>query len=183
MLDGQGLSPTPNLFSLRHSLLTHLTFVDVAVEELRPHYMQGYGAVAADASAALNGIVEELHVTIGQLTRALAVDRSEDLRTRLEKIGVQADVVLLHTLEELVTKYGVVEFRSALATILDTLERTGLELAVFGRVSTGKSSLLNRLLEKEVLPVGVTPITAVPTRIHFRPASATAGDVRRYAGA
>lgn len=167
MLDGQGLSPGPRRFGLRHSLLTHLTFVDVAVEELKPRYMQGYGAVAADAAAALNGIVEELHGTIGQLTSALSVDRSEDLRTRLGKIGIQADVELLDTLEELVAKYGFVEFRSALATILDTLERHGLELAVFGRVSTGKSSLLNRLLEREVLPVGVTPITAVPTRITF----------------
>ena len=167
MLDGQSLSPTPNAFSLRHSLLSHLTFVDVAVEELKPHYMEGYGAVAPDAAAALNGIVEELHGTLGQLTRALEVDRSENLRARLEKIGVQADIELLDTLEELITKYGLVEFRSGLATILDTLERRGLELAVFGRVSTGKSSLLNRLLEGEVLPVGVTPITAVPTRIAF----------------
>lgn len=167
MLDGQGLSPTPRRVGLRHSLLTHLTFIDVAVEELKPHYMRGYGAVAPEAAAALNGIVEELHGTIGQLTRALSVDRSEDLRARLARIGARADVALLDTLEELVAKYGLVEFRSALATILDTLERRGLELAVFGRVSTGKSSLLNRLLERDVLPVGVTPITAVPTRIAF----------------
>jgi GTP-binding protein EngB required for normal cell division len=80
-----------------------------------------------------------------------------------------ADVSLIATLEDLVTRYGLIEFRSALATILETLERRGLELAVFGRVSTGKSSLLNRLLEREVLPVGVTPITAVPTRIGFGP--------------
>lgn len=129
--------------------------------------MQGYGAVAPDAAAALNGIVEELHGTIAQLTRALAVDRSEDVRTRLERIGIHADHALLNTLEELISKYGLVEFRSALATILDTLERRGLEVAVFGRVSTGKSSLLNRLLERDILPVGVTPITAVPTRIGF----------------
>src|SRR5438093_8953615 len=30
MLDGQGLSPTPHRIGLRHSLLTHLAFVDVA---------------------------------------------------------------------------------------------------------------------------------------------------------
>lgn len=167
MLDGQGLSPAPRRIGLRHSLLTHLTFVDVSVEELKPRYMTGYGAVAPEAAAALNGIVEELHGTIGQLTRSLAVDRSEVLRTRLEKIGSHADVGLLDTLEELITKYGLVEFRSALATIFDTLERRGLELAVFGRVNTGKSSVLNRLLERDVLPVGVTPITAVPTRIAF----------------
>jgi GTP-binding protein EngB required for normal cell division len=170
MLDTQGLSPTPQRVGLRHSLLTLLTFVDIAVEELKPHYMRGYGAVAPEAAAALNGIAEELHGTIGQLTRALAVDRSGDLRTRLAQVGVGADAELLETLEELVTKYGLVECRSALGTILDTLERRGLELAVFGRVSTGKSSLLNRLLERDVLPVGVTPITAVPTRIAFGPA-------------
>ena len=167
MLDGQGLSPTPRRIGVRHSILTHLAYVDVAVEELKPHYMRGYGAVAPEAAAALNGIVEELHGTIGQLSQYLAIDRTEDLLTRLEGIGAPADLALLATLEELITKYGLVEFRSALATILDTLERRGLELAVFGRVSTGKSSLLNRLLERDVLPVGVTPITAVPTRIAF----------------
>ncbi len=167
MLDGQGLSPTPRRISLRHSILTHLLYVDVSVEELKPHYMQGYGAVAPQAAAALNGIVEELHGTIGQLTRYLSVDRTEDLLSRLERIGASVDLGLLHLLEELISKYGLVEFRSVLATILDALERRGLELAVFGRVSTGKSSLLNRLLGREVLPVGVTPITAVPTRIGF----------------
>jgi GTP-binding protein EngB required for normal cell division len=167
ILSGQGLSPTPQRTGLRWAILTHLAYVDVAVEELKPHYMRGYGAVAPEAAAALNGIVEELHGTIGQLSRYLAIDRTEDLRTRLESIRARADLALLSTLEELITKYGLVEFRSALATILDTLERRGLELAVFGRVSTGKSSLLNRLLERDVLPVGVTPITAVPTRIAF----------------
>ncbi len=36
---------------------------------------------------------------------------------------------------------------------------------MFGRVSSGKSSLLNAILDTEVLPVGVTPVTSVPTRI------------------
>lgn len=35
------------------------------------------------------------------------------------------------------------------------------------RVSSGKSSLLNHILHTEVLPVGVNPITAVPTRLVF----------------
>ena len=167
MLDGQGLSATPIRIALRHSLLTHLSYIDIAVEELKPHYMQGFGAVAPEAGSALNGIVEELHGTIGQLTRALSAERSADLKGRLERIGPHPDFTLLDTLEEIVTRYGLVEFRTALTTVLDTLERRGLELAVFGRVSTGKSSLLNRLLDRDVLPVGVTPITAVPTRIGF----------------
>jgi len=167
VLSGQGLPPTPRQTGVRWSILTHLAYVDVAIEELKPHYMRAYGAVAPEASAALNGIVEELHGTIAQLTRYLSVDRSEDLHARLKRIRTGPDGALLKALEELIAKYGLVEFRSGLGTILDTLERRGLELAVFGRVSTGKSSLLNRLLGRDVLPVGVTPITAVPTRIAF----------------
>jgi tRNA U34 5-carboxymethylaminomethyl modifying GTPase MnmE/TrmE len=167
MLEGQDLSPSPSKIGLRHSILTHLTFVDVAVEELKPHYMEGYGEVSPDAKHALNGIVEELHGTIRQLTTSLSADRDGNLRSRLAAVSDLGDLGVLTTLEEVIARYGLVEFRSPLATILDTLQRHGLELAVFGRVSTGKSSLLNRLLERDVLPVGVTPITAVPTRITF----------------
>lgn len=167
ILEGQGLSPAPRRTGLRWAIVTRLAYVDAAVEELKPHYMQGYGAVVPEAAEALNGIVEELHATIGGLSRSLSIERTADLQSRLARVGPSADAALLDTLSELITKYGLVEFRAALATILDTLERRGLELAVFGRVSTGKSSLLNRLLERDVLPVGVTPITAIPTRIGF----------------
>jgi GTP-binding protein EngB required for normal cell division len=47
------------------------------------------------------------------------------------------------------------------------LEDDNFELALFGRVSSGKSSLLNALLGIDVLPVGVNPITAVPTRLRY----------------
>ena len=39
------------------------------------------------------------------------------------------------------------------------------EIAFFGRVSSGKSSLLNRIIGVDLLPTGVTPVTSVPTRI------------------
>jgi GTP-binding protein EngB required for normal cell division len=51
--------------------------------------------------------------------------------------------------------------------LLDRTEDTALEIVVFGRVSTGKSSLLNHIIGNNLLPVGVTPITAVPTRIGY----------------
>jgi GTP-binding protein EngB required for normal cell division len=61
----------------------------------------------------------------------------------------------------------MVEFRAPIASVLDRAEDKTFEIAVFGRVSSGKSSLLNAILEAEILPVGVTPITAVPTRIAY----------------
>ncbi len=43
--------------------------------------------------------------------------------------------------------------------------RNGIEVAVFGRFKAGKSSLLNDLAGRPVLPIGVVPVTAVVTRI------------------
>ena len=59
------------------------------------------------------------------------------------------------------------DYRGRLSGILDRLESKSFEIALFGRVSSGKSSLLNHIAGADVLPVGVNPITAVPTRIVF----------------
>jgi dynamin family protein len=77
--------------------------------------------------------------------------------------------MLLRELERVITKHGLVEFRGPLSIVIERLESGHLEVGVFGRVSSGKSSLLNYLFEAEVLPVGVTPVTAVPTRISSGP--------------
>lgn len=77
------------------------------------------------------------------------------------------DVALLKTLERIVNEHGLVEFRPTLAMILDRLESKNFEIALFGRVSSGKSSLLNHIVQTDILPVGVTPITAVPTRLIY----------------
>jgi GTP-binding protein EngB required for normal cell division len=42
-----------------------------------------------------------------------------------------------------------------------------LTVAVFGNFKAGKSSLLNQLAQRDVLPVGVVPVTAVITRLRF----------------
>ncbi|GAA8170803.1 hypothetical protein NP0156_09220 [Helicobacter pylori] len=36
-----------------------------------------------------------------------------------------------------------------------------------GNFSTGKSTLLNRFLEKSVLPTGITPETSLATELHY----------------
>jgi GTP-binding protein EngB required for normal cell division len=76
---------------------------------------------------------------------------------------------LLAEIERIITLYGLVEFRGVLTMLLDRLESAAFEVGVFGRVSSGKSSLLNYVLQTDVLPVGVTPVTAIPTRISHGP--------------
>jgi len=76
---------------------------------------------------------------------------------------------LLSEIERIITVHGLVEFRETLSMVLDRMESAAFEVGVFGRVSSGKSSLLNYILQTDVLPVGVTPITAIPTRISHGP--------------
>jgi len=45
----------------------------------------------------------------------------------------------------------------------------GIDVAVLGRFKAGKSSFLNHLVGRDVLPIGVVPLTAVITRLRFGP--------------
>ena len=44
-----------------------------------------------------------------------------------------------------------------------------LNVAIFGRFKAGKSSFLNQVLGRPLLPVGATPVTSVVTRIEYGP--------------
>jgi GTP-binding protein EngB required for normal cell division len=46
----------------------------------------------------------------------------------------------------------------------------GIDVAVFGRFKAGKSSFLNHLAGRTVLPIGVLPLTAIVTRLSYGPA-------------
>ena len=173
VLDGQNIERPPADIPVTRSLHSTLTFVDIAVEELKPEYMRGYGEVPPAAAVELNGIAGELQGLVRQLDHYLTRGAGENLQQRLEKLEETGDeVLLLKKLESIITERGLVEFRSTLSMILDRLEDNSFEIAIFGRVSSGKSSLLNAILETDVLPVGVTPITAVPTRLAYGEAAA-----------
>jgi len=132
--------------------------------------MRGYGEVPESLIPELNGLVQEMKGLLRQLSTYLAQDVVKDLQGRLLRLeGTRDEINLLRTLERIIRERGLVEFRSPLSIILDRLEGNSFQIAVFGRVSSGKSSLLNHILRTDVLPVGVNPITAVPTRIIHGP--------------
>jgi len=166
ILEGQSIPRGKPSIPASRAIHVNLGAIDIAAEELKPKYMRGYGEVPASVATELNGIVGELSSLIQRFDRYLSEGIGEDLQarvTRLERAG--NDLALLEKIEQTVRDRGLVEFRSAIASILDRAEDKSFEIAVFGRVSAGKSSLLNSILETDALPVGVTPITAVPTRI------------------
>jgi Dynamin family len=55
--------------------------------------------------------------------------------------------------------------RVALAALRDRLDSARLRVLVVGEAKRGKSTLVNALLGREVLPAGVTPLTAVPATV------------------
>ncbi len=130
--------------------------------------MRGFGAVPEDAVNELNGVVHELRALVTGLERYLNRKLNGGLEQRLERLEKTGlDVVLLRLLEQIATRNGLVEFRLRIDALASRLEDDTFEVAFFGRVSSGKSSLLNALLGTDVLPVGVNPITAVPTKLRY----------------
>ncbi len=168
VLDGQGIPKNKPSIPARRAIYATLSFVDIAVEELKPRYMRGYGDLPPPVAVELEGIVGELEGLVSRFSRYLLQSEGEDLMPRLHRLQRTSDELgLLAAIERVVRERGLVEFRPAIASILDRLEDKSFEIGIFGRVSSGKSSLLNSMLGTGVLPVGVTPITAVPTRIVF----------------
>jgi GTPase Era involved in 16S rRNA processing len=164
----QNIAPDPPEIPATRAALTHLAFVDIAIEELKPGYMRGSGAVPDDVAAELNGVVHELRSVAQSMERYLRQELGTNLESRLKRLEHAGhDVRLLQIIEKIVTRHGLVEFRSRISSLASRLEDNNLEVALFGRVSSGKSSLLNALLDTDVLPVGVNPITAVPTRLLY----------------
>ena len=166
ILEAQGIPPPGPKFGAIHSIRVTLAFVRIALTEMGPRYMRGYGEIPDSAIPELNGVVSELEGLAGKLDAYLAQGLGQDLQGRLDRLERTGDQVsLLRELERMIAGHGLVELRPTLSMIVDRLESNRFEIAVFGRVSSGKSSLLNHILQSDVLPVGVNPITAVPTRL------------------
>ena len=158
----EGRAPPSGLWSMR----TAVIFAQTAVAEMRPSYLRGYGAFDADAAAACERVVAELTALLKRVSDYLDKGEHGDLAARLTQLdAARADVVLLRQLERVVTAHGMVEFRAPLEDLIARAAHPRYEVAVFGRVNAGKTSLLNWWLWADILPTGVTPITAVLTRI------------------
>ena len=62
---------------------------------------------------------------------------------------------------------GTERDREQLAALLDRLDAARLRVLVVGEAKRGKSTLVNALLGRDLLPSGVTPLTAVTTTVRY----------------
>jgi GTP-binding protein EngB required for normal cell division len=148
------------------SIQTALSFARLTIQEISPEKLRGYGALDERAAAGLARLEADLDRTIRRLQTLLAQNLGKDLAARLERLEeALVDLKLLRKLQRIIAARGLIEFQGALEALVERLESKSFEIALFGRVSSGKSSLLNTVLEFDALPVGVTPVTSVPTRV------------------
>ena len=75
----------------------------------------------------------------------------------------------LAAVEEICRRHGISALDDFLETCREFAREETLNIAVLGRFKAGKSSFLNHLLGRPLLPVGVIPVTAVVTEIEWGP--------------
>jgi GTP-binding protein EngB required for normal cell division len=70
---------------------------------------------------------------------------------------------------ELAERYQLASLRPLLEVFRASTERSDLSVAVLGRFKAGKSSFLNDVIGRDVLPVGVIPVTSLITDVTYGP--------------
>ena len=75
----------------------------------------------------------------------------------------------LSTVEELCKRHEISALEDFLESCRTFAQEKTLNIAVLGRFKAGKSSFLNHLLGRPLLPVGVIPVTSVVTEIQWGP--------------
>lgn len=154
--------PPPACGSLK-AARTSAVFAGIDLEEISPSRMIAFGKLPIETARRLREVQLELKRMLSGLEGVLSAPAEADLAAMIKGIENPGDVVaMLGELERLVSRYKLIPLREALKHCIEHARIPSFEIAVFGRSNCGKSSLLNYLLNSTVLPVGATPVTAVP---------------------
>ncbi len=76
---------------------------------------------------------------------------------------------VIQLVSEVASRYEMSSLRPLLRVCKSAAARNDLSIAVLGRFKAGKSSFLNHFLGRDVLPVGVIPVTSVVTEMLWGP--------------
>lgn len=77
-LDSHGIERPAADIPVSRALHANLAFINIAVEEVKPEYMKGYGSVSTAAATELNEIAAELQSLVHQLERYLSCGAGEN---------------------------------------------------------------------------------------------------------
>lgn len=164
-LDRLGLPRPEPKTSARHSANVTLRFAEIALADLTPSSLRGYGKVDPEAGSEVAALATDLRELI---ERGRALFREEDTGGLVQHVANLAGPFgeALRALERFSAENALADVRPLIADAAERVAAETFDVGVFGRVSAGKSSLINALIGSDVLPVGATPVTAVPLRLH-----------------
>jgi len=163
-LDRLGIPRPQQKLSARRSVSVALACADDALSELDTRSLRGYGALDPAAGEEVSALAADLQTLVHRGAALLREQDEGGLAEQVARVPGPAGQVLRQLLS-VSTKHGLAEVRPLIAAAAERATATTLDVGVFGRVSAGKSSLINALVGSAVLPVGATPVTAVPVRI------------------
>ena len=86
LLAGHAVAPEKPRISASHSIHVGPTSVEIAIAELDPRYLRGYGPVSAEGATGLYGVVAELQSAVMELHRYIPQSPSGDLRETVETL-------------------------------------------------------------------------------------------------
>jgi GTP-binding protein EngB required for normal cell division len=150
-------------------LRTCLTSLDLTLEDIHPEKMRGYGKMDSASTRDLSWTLQEIRRLVSLLLVFLSETRAAQAQAPANGEADPALAALIGRFAKIIENHGLVEFLPALSTLGQQVHSSRYEIAVFGRANAGKTSLINRLLETDLLPVGITPIAPVPIRVAAGP--------------
>ena len=164
MLDHLHLARPRATQSARWAITTALRFIDSSLSEISMSSLRGYGEIDGTSGDEATAVAATLRTLVARGLDLLQPRDGAQLRERLARVAGPAGEVLRRA-EAFSTARGLIEVRPLIAAAADRVEASTVDVGVFGRVSAGKSSLINALVRAPLLPVGATPVTAVPLRV------------------
>ncbi len=167
-LDRLGIPRPEQTLSARRSVATGLLFAEISLSELETRSLLGYGALDPAAAEEITALSADLQNLMRRGKALLEEQEGGGLAEQVASLAGPAGDVLRRLLA-VSTARGLTEMRPLIAAAAERAAATTLDVGVFGRVSSGKSSLINALVGEPVLPVGATPVTAVPLRVSQGP--------------
>jgi GTP-binding protein EngB required for normal cell division len=160
--------PSPGSFSTG-KLRTCLTSLDLTLEDIYPEKMRGYGKMDSASARDLSWTLQETRRLVSLLLAFLSETRAAQAQEPACAEAEPALAALVGRFAEIIENHGQVEFLPALNALGRQVHSFRYEIAVFGNANAGKSSLINLLVETDLLPVGITPILPVSIRITAGP--------------
>ncbi|HUH65573.1 MAG TPA: dynamin family protein, partial [Syntrophales bacterium] len=87
-----------------------------------------------------------------------------DAKGRIQDVSRQS----LANVRDICTRFSILSLSREIEACEKLLvDNPPIDVAILGQFKAGKSSFINSLVGKAVLPVGVIPVTTVITRLHY----------------